>query len=569
MIPKEKAHVAILEEPEHLNWLRLPHHSTYPSLQQDELSRDISEEIKRNCTAASNDNERRITNEDQNVDQDDSSKQDIDLGWAQRFDFVVGILHTNYSAYMKQYARMGTSIIGAPALRALSSWVIQAYCHVVIRLSDVLPSYDPIKERTCNVHGVRQDCLSSNESLKTKGVYFIGKLLWAKGFSQLLTIQDSYRQTHGKYFPIDIVGSGPDESSIQRAFHGRLPLQHKSPINSKNTDDEDDTKDDDSHIMSHPESLRSQLFSLFEKRSEKSTSVSPYYYQDAQQYLNIGFEVTSENINYVLEENKRTQQSSLLQDVSHHSIQTTIKTTNAVKTLASTAMSMVFRTESVPDDESTKTKSGVSSTNDTNDCASETKTKQKLVLDLPKSRFELRRHAIPAKFLGVKDHASLKDEYTIFLNPSVSEVLCTTTAEALAMGKFVILPHHSSNEFFFQFPNCYSYSSTEECLKHLDHCQNNDPVPLSKEYQHLLSWEAATERLLKACLLTYGQLQTHHRDKDVNTLAWLHTHSTENVAKLLRKKSTQPNSVLKLQAATDAKTSTVPSPELKISLLSG
>ena len=564
MIPKEKAHVAILEEPEHLNWLRLPHHSTHPSPQQQEHSGDNSGEIQDNNATETNVNESMV-DEVKNVGQDDGSKQDIDLGWAQRFDFVVGILHTNYSAYMKQYARMGTSIIGAPALRALSSWVIQAYCHVVIRLSDVLPSYDPIKERTCNVHGVRGDFLSSNKSFKTKGVYFIGKLLWAKGFSQLLTIQDSYRQTHGKYFPIGIIGSGPDESSIQRAFHGRLPQQHKTPISSKNTDDEDDTKDEDSHIMSHPESLRSQLFSLFQKRSQERTNVSPYYYQDAQQYLNIGFEVTSDDINYVLEENKSTQQSSLLQDVSHHSIQTTIKTTNAVKTLASTAMSMVFRTESVPEDASTKTKSSDSYNNDTDDCASETKTtKSKLVLDLPKSRFELRRHAIPAKFLGVKDHASLKDEYTIFLNPSVSEVLCTTTAEALAMGKFVILPHHSSNEFFFQFPNCYSYSSTEECLKHLDHCQNNDPVPLSEKYQHVLSWEAATERLLKSCLMTYGQLQNHHRDKDDNTLAWLHTHSTENVAKLLRKKSTQPNNVLNLQAATKTKTSTVSSAELKI-----
>lgn len=68
---------------------------------------------------------------------------------------------------------------------------------------------------------------------------------------------------------------------------------------------------------------------------------------------------------------------------------------------------------------------------------------------------------IPVNFFPATDHAEL-GQYKTFVNPSESEVLCTTVAEALAMGKFVIIAEHASNEFFYQFPNTLKFKDQEE-----------------------------------------------------------------------------------------------------------
>eukprot|EP00804_Cyclotella_cryptica_P012376 CCRYP_010832-RA/>CCRYP_010832-RA protein AED:0.05 eAED:0.05 QI:418/1/1/1/1/1/7/44/883 len=101
-------------------------------------------------------------------------------------------------------------------------------------------------------------------------------------------------------------------------------------------------------------------------------------------------------------------------------------------------------------------------------------------------------------FHGPIDHAELGFSHKIFINPSLSEVLCTTVAEALAMGKFVVLPNHPSNDFFAQFPNCLPYSNKEEFIGNLYYALTHAPEPLTDEYSYALSWEAATERFAAA-----------------------------------------------------------------------
>lgn len=76
-------------------------------------------------------------------------------------------------------------------------------------------------------------------------------------------------------------------------------------------------------------------------------------------------------------------------------------------------------------------------------------------------------------------------------------MLCTATAEALAMGKFVICADHPSNEFFRSFPNCLTYETSEEFVAKVKEAMENEPRPLTPEQRYHLSWEAATHRFME------------------------------------------------------------------------
>mmetsp|Transcript_4002 Transcript_4002/g.5989 ORF Transcript_4002/g.5989 Transcript_4002/m.5989 type:complete len:309 (-) Transcript_4002:19-945(-) len=222
----------------------------------------------------------------------------------------------------------------------------------------------------------------TNKGQDDEKVYFLGKLLWAKGLDRLLDLQEFYRKVTGNYFAMDIYGSGPEEKDIKRAFIGR------------GTRIKQDEEESSASTLTPPPPSKSE--------------------QDLATFLK----------------------------------------------------------------------------------------KSKAKLDLPKSVHELRRTAVPARFMGRIDHASLTRGYKIFVNPSVTEVLCTATAEAIAMGKFAIIPNHESNRFFSTFDNCLQYRNKIEFVSHVQYALANDPIPLSDEQRHRLSWEAASERCIRAAAVS-------------------------------------------------------------------
>ncbi|KAI4300554.1 hypothetical protein L6164_033921 [Bauhinia variegata] len=276
-IPSRDADIAILEEPEHLNWY---HHG------------------------------RR---------------------WTDRFNHVVGIVHTNYLEYIK---REKNGALQAFLVKHINNLVTRAHCHKVLRLSAA--TQDLPKSVICNVHGVNPKFLKIGEKLAAerelgqqtfaKGAYFLGKMVWAKGYKELIDLLAKHKMDLDG-FKLDVFGNGEDAHEVQRAAK-RLDL----------------------------------------------------------------------NLN----------------------------------------------------------------------------------------------------FQKGRDHAddSLHG-YKVFINPSISDVLCTATAEALAMGKFVVCADHPSNEFFRSFPNCLTYKTSEDFVAKVREALTNEPHPLTPEQRYQLSWEAATQRFME------------------------------------------------------------------------
>lgn len=320
----------------------------------------------------------------------------------------------------------------------------------------------PYKEVTCNVHGVREEFLERPSDAKDTNndktyaqVYFIGKLIWAKGFDKVLDLENLYREKHNDYFDFDVYGAGGDEKALKRAFYGRIPqIQRNDSAHA--SDDEQSPSAQVAEVFTWESSLRSHLvdnvpFEENEKHEELEEFMAKRRSnQTGKDAKNAVESAEGQHPQSTEEDAADTQRGSLLEnlsenvgpisvigDLSMKAFDTSKATSGAavavVKNVANAGLNVAFTHDASTPKRPSK-RGG----------KSEKPRKQKLIFDPPKSVHEFRRHPIPARFLGTKDHVLIRDihEHKIFLNMSTTEVLCTTSAEALAMGKFVILPKH-------------------------------------------------------------------------------------------------------------------------------
>lgn len=317
--------------------------------------------------------------------------------------------------------------------------------------------------------------LTTSETTSTSGidtdtgtnaeVYFIGKILWAKGLDKMLELESYYKTCTGDYFAVDVYGNGPEEKVIQKAFQGRSFNTTGSSRSSSSSRNGASSSNSNSNSNSNQSTGTA---SDVTQRSKKNNVEDPS---------------TDDN----------DSRSKLKLKLSERNMTFSTHIAKISRQLQATKQSIKSTTESID-------------------------------LQFPKSLHELRKEPIPSSFPGRVDHATLVD-YKIFVNPSESEVLCTTTAEALAMGKFVIIPVHPSNTFFMQFDNCLAYRNKLEFAANLHWALNREPEPLKEEQRRLLTWEAATERLVAAAAITRREAKERHHlgtSKLDERIAWFH-----------------------------------------------
>lgn len=71
-------------------------------------------------------------------------------------------------------------------------------------------------------------------------------------------------------------------------------------------------------------------------------------------------------------------------------------------------------------------------------------------------------------------------DYRVFFNPSLSEVLCSTTAEALVAGRHVVIPDCPANTPFYDLPNVHVYRTVQEIPAAMNKALSTLPLSPSK-----------------------------------------------------------------------------------------
>jgi digalactosyldiacylglycerol synthase len=108
---------------------------------------------------------------------------------------------------------------------------------------------------------------------------------------------------------------------------------------------------------------------------------------------------------------------------------------------------------------------------------------------------EAKRRGAPLRFLGPTDSPweRLRD-YRVFFNPSLSEVLCTATAESLVAGRHAVMPDCLGNRPFFAYPNAHAYHDLDGAVAALEHALTAPPEPPSA-VRHDFDWTTACRTL--------------------------------------------------------------------------
>jgi len=100
------------------------------------------------------------------------------------------------------------------------------------------------------------------------------------------------------------------------------------------------------------------------------------------------------------------------------------------------------------------------------------------------------------------------------------------------MGKFVIIPKHISNEYFYSFRNCLTYNNIFECVQQIQFALTRDPQPLTEGEAYRCTWVAATNRLLEACIHCPTTEDILEKSPTSSLTNWLHCEMSNYVRQL-------------------------------------